>query len=249
MHGLSLLGLTNHALTELLILQATVTDVDLAVDITPNRSQLRTAQREAKRFRKSPHQRRKYLSHVRSDGSIIRGALATLEALLEHSNDLADPVWPGQERLAKLAHVSKRTVQRHLRELHEAGYLKVYCAPAQRDRVTGRYYRRKTNRYYFRFCATPGRGRRVRRNRRSHLDDTDVVMNPLGLSNHRPDGGGGGTAVAFDASRTSKSRRSPSQPAPPLPVGRWSNQKGCSDCDFTAWVLDDAGNASRCTCS
>jgi DNA-binding transcriptional ArsR family regulator len=244
-----LLGLTNHALTELLILRATVTDDDPVVGITPNRSQLRTAQREAKRFRKDPHQRRKYLSHVRGDGSIIRAALATLEALLQHSNDLADPVWPGQERLAQLAHVSVRTVQRHLRELHEAGYLKVYCSPAKRDRVTGRYYRRKTNRYYFTFCSAPGRGRRVRRNRRSHLDDTDVVMNPLGISNHRPEGGGGGTAVAFDATRWSKSRRSPSQPPPPLPIDRWSDQKGCSDCDFTEWLVGGAGDATRCSCS
>jgi DNA-binding MarR family transcriptional regulator len=230
-------------------LQATVTDDDPSVAIIPTRSQLRDAQREAKRFRKDPHQRRKYLSHVRRDPSIVRAALATLEALLEHSNDAADPVFPGQRRLAKLAHVSVRTVQRHLRELHEAGYLKVYCSPAQRDPATGRYYRRKTNRYYFTFCSSPGQGRRVRRNRRSHLDDTDDVTNPLGLSNHRPDGSGGGTADSFDASRTSKSRRSPSQPPPPLPVGRWSNQKGCSDCDFTAWVFDDAGNASRCSCS
>ena len=226
MHGFPLLGLTNHALTELLILQPTVTNDDLTVGIIPNRSQLRTAQREAKRFRKNPHQRRRYLSHVRGDGSIIRGALATLEALLEHSNDLADPVWPGQERLAKLAHVSLRTVQRHLRELHEAGYLKVYCTPPQRDRYTGRYYRRKTNRYYFTFCSSPGQGHRVRRNRRSHLDDTDDVSNPLGLSNHHPDGGGGGTAVAFHAARVSRSRRSPSQAPPPLPINHWSDEKG-----------------------
>ncbi len=233
----------------LLILQASVTDDDLSVGILPNRSQLRDAQREAKRFRKDPHQRRKYLSHVRRDASIIRAALATLEALLAHSNDLADPVWPGQRRLAEMAHVSVRTVQRHLRELHEAGYLKVYCSPARRDLLTGRYYRRKTNRYYFTFCPVPGQGHRVRRNRRSHLDDTGVVMNPLGISNHRPDGGGGGTSVAFDPNRTPRSRRSPSQPPPPLPVGHWSNQKCCSDCDFTAWVFDDAGNASRCSCS
>jgi DNA-binding transcriptional ArsR family regulator len=230
-------------------LQATVTDDDPAVGIIPNRSQLRDAQRQAKRFRKAPHQRRKYLSHVRRDPSIVRAALATLEALLEHSNDAADPVFPGQRRLAKLAHVSVRTVQRHLRELHEAGYLKVYCSPARRDPATGRYYRRKTNRYYFTFCASPGQGHRVRRNRRSHLDDTDVVMNPLSLSNHRPEGGGGGTAVGFDVNRTARSRRSPSQPPPPLAVDHWSDQKGCPRCDFTAWLIDDSGNATRCSCS
>jgi DNA-binding MarR family transcriptional regulator len=231
-------------------LQATVTDDDPTVAIVPTRSQLRDAQREAKRFRKAPHQRRKYLSHVRRDPSIVRAALATLEALLEHSNDAADPVFPGQRRLAKLAHVSVRTVQRHLRELHEAGYLKVYCSPARRDPVTGRYYRRKTNRYYFTFCASPGQGHRVRRNRRSYLDDTDVVMNPLGLSNHRPEGGGGGTAAALVASRESRSRRSPSQPPPPLPINHWSDQKGCRECDFTAFLFDyETNSATRCSCS
>jgi len=48
-----------------------------------------SAQREAKRFRKDPHQRCTHLSHVRRDASIIRAALATLEALLEHSNEVS----------------------------------------------------------------------------------------------------------------------------------------------------------------
>ncbi len=61
-----------------LILQASVTDDDLLADVIPTRSQLRNAQRKAKRFRKDPHQRRKYLSHVRRDPSIVRAALATL---------------------------------------------------------------------------------------------------------------------------------------------------------------------------
>ncbi len=96
----------------------------------PNRSQARAAKRESRRLARDPHRRRKYLTHVRSNPSVIRGAVATLEALLEHSDDLAKPIWPSQERLAKLAHVSVRTVQRHLQELRDAGYLLVYVRPS-----------------------------------------------------------------------------------------------------------------------
>lgn len=137
----------------------------------PSREQTRAAERESKRLRKDPRRRRKYLSHVRSDPSVIRGAIATLEALLQHSDDLAKPVWPSQRALARLAHVSVRTVQRHLQELRDAGYLLVYVYAADRDEASGRYRRRKTNRYYFTFTKSPGRGRRVRRNRSSDLDD------------------------------------------------------------------------------
>ena len=64
----------------------------------PNREQVRTAERETKKLRKDPHRRRRYLSHVRSDHSVIRSTVATLEALLEHSDDTAGRVWPSQER-------------------------------------------------------------------------------------------------------------------------------------------------------
>ncbi len=219
-----------------------------------NREQLRTAEREAKRLRRDPHRRRKYLSHVRSDPSVIRGAVATLEALLEHSDDLAKPIWPSQERLAKLAHVSVRTVQRHLQELRDAGYLLVYVYAPQRDEASGRYRRRKTNRYYFTFCKTPGRGRRVQRNRRSHLHDTDDVLNPLGINNHRPvEGGGGGTGLVIEGVRhllgSRRAKSPPLAPPLPLPAGSWSDQKGCTGCDFTGWVLDSSAEATRCPCS
>lgn len=218
----------------------------------PSREQARAAERESKRLRKDPHRRRKYLSHVRSDPSVIRGAIATLEALLQHSDDLAKPVWPSQKALARLAHVSVRTVQRHLQELREAGYLLVYVYAADRD-GSGRYRRRKTKRYYFTFAKSPGRGRRVRRNRSSYLDDTDDVTNLLGNSNHRPSGaGGGGIGLVIEGLRTALgSRRAksppPAPPSPP-PPGSWSDQTGCIAC-ASGWVLDKSGAASRCTCS
>ena len=216
----------------------------------PNRSQLREAERETKRLRRDPHRRRRYLSHVRADHSIIRSALATLEALLEHSDDSAGPAFPSQARLARLAGVDVRTVRRHLQELRDAGVLLVYVYAADRDAASGRYRRRKTNRYYFRFSKTPGGGHRVRRTRRSHLEDRDVLTNPFSRSNHRPSGGGGGSPglVIEGARRLLEAHRPRAVSADPA-RHRWSNEKGCAECDFSGFVLDEAFTATRCACS
>jgi hypothetical protein len=222
-----------------------VPDVKALGAFVPNREQLRAAERETKRICKDPHKRRRFLSHVRSDASVIRSALATLEALLEHSDDSGSPVWPSQARLARLAHVDVRTVQRHLKELREAGYLLVFVYGANRDETTGRYRRRKTNRYYFTFCKTPGNGHRVRRNRTSHLHDTDDVSNPLGMSNPRPEGRGGESlGLVIEGIND----RVPPAPTPPPPGGTWSDQKGCELCDFTQFIFDESGCATHCTC-
>jgi len=212
----------------------------------PNRTDRRDGQREAKRLRKDPHRRRRFLNHVRADGSVTRSAIATLDALLEFSGDSAGPVFPGQARLAHDTEQSTRTVQRHVRELREAGYLLVYVYEPQRDAETGRWRRRKTNRYYFTFCKTPGNGRRVKRNGRSHLHDTDDALNPLGISNHHPVGVGGVTQDLFLKSSDHTVPPSPRLPASQTP---WSDNKGCQLCDFTRFVFDDAGNATRCSCS
>ena len=74
----------------------------------PNRTDRRAGQREAKRLRKDPHRRRRFLNHVRADGSVTRSAIATLDALLEFSNDSAGPVFPGERRLASDTEQSTR---------------------------------------------------------------------------------------------------------------------------------------------
>jgi DNA-binding transcriptional ArsR family regulator len=212
----------------------------------PNRADRRAGHREVRRLRKDPHRRRRFLNHVRSDTSVIRAAIATLDALLEFSNDSAGPVFPSQARLAHDTGQSPRTVQRHLRELRDAGYLAVYVYEPERDATTGRWRRRKTNRYYFTFCKTPGNGRRVRRKGRSHLHDTDGVSNPLGISNHRPKAGDGGTQ---DLSLDDRKHGAPTAPHSQPQSTTWSDDKGCQSCDFTGFVLDDTGLATRCTCS
>jgi DNA-binding transcriptional ArsR family regulator len=217
---------------------------------TLNRRQSRAANRQTKRLRKDPHRRRRFLTHVRSDHSVIRSAIATLEALLEHSSDTADPVWPSQARLATLTGVDVRTVQRHLKELRDAGYLLVFFYSVERDLTTGRYRRRKTNRYYFIFCNSPGNGHRVRRNRRSHLDDTDDVSNPLGIGNHRPTGGGGGSSDVIVERNSHIVTQGPfTSPVSRAQSSGWSDEKGCLSCDQTGWILAESGFATRCSCS
>ena len=236
---------------ETVLSAVTVDQEPLAIGaFMPNREQLRQGERETKRLRKDPHRRRRFLNRVRSDGSVIRSAIATLDALLEHSNDAAaGGVFPSQARLARLAEHSVRTVQRHLKELRDAGYLLVYVYAANRNPETGRYARRKTNRYYFVMCKTPGNGHRVRRNRTSHLHDTDGVTNLLGIRNHRPDEGGGGSlGLIIENAKHLLRNSAPSAPISPASRYQWSDQKGCEECDYTRFVFDDAGNASPCGC-
>ncbi|WP_158657454.1 helix-turn-helix domain-containing protein [Blastococcus saxobsidens] len=229
----------------------------------PSRPVRRDAERQTRQLRKNPHRRRQVLSHVRSDHSIIRSTLATFAVLLEHSGDDAGKVWPSQVRVARMLGVSVRTVQRHIRELRDAGYLLVYPSPPVRDEATGQYRRKRTNRYYFVFTKTPGRGRRRARSRRSHLHDTDGVSTTYVVSNPRPVDGGGGVGSPSSSGKQGlrpSSRRSwvprrrqgsspPSAPVLPGALPGWSNDKGCATCDFTEWIFDEAGRTTPCTCS
>ena len=211
----------------------------------PNRPQRRSARRDTRKLRKDPHRRRKYLSHVRSDHTVIRSTIATLEALLEHSSDTADPVFPSQRRLATLVGCDVRTIQRHIQELRQAGYLLVYVYAPERD-ASGRWHRRKTNRYYFTFTKTPGNGHRVRRNRRSHLNDKDVVMNSPSSNNHPPvEGGGGGLGLLMEMR---KKKVTPSASRSSLDIGVSSDSRGCEVCDHSGWIFDDANVVRRCSC-
>ncbi len=240
-------------------------DTDVLSDVDkPSRPVRRDAERQTRQLRKNPHRRRQVLSHVRSDHSIIRSTVATFAVLLEHSGDDAGKVWPSQIRVARMLGVSVRTVQRHIRELRDAGYLLVYPSPPVRDEATGQYRRKRTNRYYFVFTKTPGRGRRKVRSRRSHLHDTDGVSTTYVVSNPRPLDGGGGVSSPASSERgrprTStrrgwvprSSRQGGSPPSAPVLHGAlpgWSNDKGCATCDFTEWIFDETGRTTPCPCS
>lgn len=231
-----------------------LTEPDVLSDVDPpSRAVRRDAERQTKQLRKNPHRRRQFLSRVRADHSVIRSTLATLEALLEHSDDTAGPAHPSQARLARLAGVDVRTVRRHLAELRDAGYLLVYVSPADRDAATGRYRRRRTNRYYFTLCNTPGGGKRRRRNRSSDLQGTEDLTNPCRDRNPRPVNGGGGgfsqPVLTYVKQKRDARRTSPPSAPSTNSHGTWSNNnKGCPECDFTRWTFDETGLATPCAC-
>jgi hypothetical protein len=79
---------------------------------------------------------------------VPRHALATALALAERSSD--DTRWvpsPGQLELAGVLEVDERTVRRHLAMLECLGLLLVLRDAPMRDPATGRWCRRRTNRY------------------------------------------------------------------------------------------------------
>lgn len=219
----------------------------------PNRTQRRSESRESARILGDPHRRRKLIERIRSDATITRPAIATLTTLLDYSDDYAKPVWPGQKVLAKLCTVSPRTVQRHIAELRDAGYLVVYGQKPKKDH-TGKFASRKTNRYYFRLVKVTGLGRRVMRMSRSHLPA--IGGHDIPLSNGTPDAraiGGGSSGCSYAEKRTrAQDGRFKKQAASfvlNLPRGTWSDSKGCDHCDFTTWVENKAGEMIRCSCA
>ncbi len=204
--------------------------------VIPNRAEERHLERKARRMKRNPHRREQYRRAVRRDHSIRRAALVTLDEMLEHSDKTLDGAsWPSQKRLAALTGFDRRTVQRHIDELREAGYLDVHRSRPKRDPATGRYVSRKNNRYYFRWPDEPGGGQRISRKARPHLGDADAAITLLGIETPRPSGGGGVSLVGPCAPRKKE---------PP----RWSDEKGCTTCGRTGWIEMDAGTVVRCGC-
>lgn len=79
---------------------------------------------------------------------VPRHVLATALALADRSSD--DTSWvpaPGQLELAGILEVDQRTVRRHLLVLEQLGFLLVLRDAPMRDPGTGRWCRRRTNRY------------------------------------------------------------------------------------------------------
>ncbi len=149
-----------------------------ARNVTQAQSRL---ERKARRLKRNPYRRDQYRRFVRRDHSIRRAALATLDEMLEHSDKTLDgAVWPSQERLATATGYHRRTVQRHIDELEKAGYIVVIRSHPRRDPATGLYVSRKTNRYYFRYAAEPGGGKRISRKGLPHLCGTESAGTPLG---------------------------------------------------------------------
>ena len=201
----------------------------------------RAERREGERFSRwlaSPTRRRRFLKRVRSNPTITRAALVTLEELLEYSDDTAKKVWPSQLRVAKLTHVHVRTVQRHVKELKDAGYLLIFGSRAVRDPATGRWHRKKTNRYYFCTPKSQAVGNRKMRNACSDLHDTGAPLNDTYQETRRPFGPGGGLPLVEKYELTKARSRAVFV----------SDHHGCERCNKTRWIERQDGSVERCQC-
>lgn len=135
----------------------------------------------------------KWLREVRH--RVPRHVLAAAVALAERSND--ETSWvpsPGQVELASVLGADERTVRRHLVVLEAAGLLMVLRDRPQRDPSSGRWHRRRTNRYVLTMPAgrvpvdLPGR---------SPTGHARPVP-PLGETPPARSTGGGGSVVAVE---------------------------------------------------
>lgn len=94
--------------------------------------------------------RRDVLQRAAHDPTLISTDVRVLDALASYSDDSAKPCWPSQELVARQLGLATRTVSRSVGRLEAAGYLAVLRARPERDRPTGRFRRRHTNRYCLR---------------------------------------------------------------------------------------------------
>jgi hypothetical protein len=94
--------------------------------------------------------RREVLQRAAHDPTLISTDVRVLGALASYSDDSAKPCWPSQEVVAKQVGLCTRTVSRSVARLEVAGYLAVLRAKPERDRSSGRFRRRHTNRYCLR---------------------------------------------------------------------------------------------------
>jgi hypothetical protein len=69
--------------------------------------------------------------------------------LARRSDDQAAHVWGRQEKMADELGRSRHSVIRYSAEAEQLGYLRVFRSKPERDRETGRYFRRRSNAYYF----------------------------------------------------------------------------------------------------
>lgn len=110
--------------------------------------------------------RRTILDAAAADCRPTAGAKAYLLLLMRRSDDAGKPVWGNQEKMARQLGCSARTVRRYRGELETLGYIVVYRYRPQRG-PDGRWYRRRSNSYYFRLPARPGLAEAPRRRHRA----------------------------------------------------------------------------------
>ena len=161
-----------------------------------SRSWRRQAVKDDAKIRRHPRYRSKFLEHINSNPTLRSVTKEVATALMSHSDDSGKPVYPSQAAVAKRLHRNIRTVRRSVAELEAAGCLHVQRSQPERDRRTGRWYRKFNNYYCFRMPREAGEGRRVVRKPMSHLEGTETPSTYLGRTTP-PQASGDGSLKIF----------------------------------------------------
>jgi hypothetical protein len=93
-------------------------------------------------------------------------AVKTAQLLVRRYFKHGGKVYGAQVRMAELLRVHPNTIVNHVRRLEAAGLVTVTRSAPERDRATGEWSRRESNRYWLRFpCTAQAANRRVARRR------------------------------------------------------------------------------------
>ena len=171
------------------------------------------------RIRRHPHYRTKFLEHINNNPTLRSVTKEVAAALISHSDDSGKPAYPSQAAIAHRLHRNIRTVRRSVAELEAAGCLHVRRSQPERDRRTGRWYRKFNNYYCFRMPREAGEGRRVVRKPTSHLEGTGTPSTFLGRTTP-PQGSGDGSLKMF----TNPAASAPSPPTVALDLHPIDNE-------------------------
>ena len=157
--------------------------------------------------------RREVLQRAAHDPTLISTDVRVLDALASYSDDSAKPCWPSQEVVAKQVGLCTRTVSRSVARLEAAGYLAVLRAKPERDRSSGRFRRRHTNRY----CLRRPAGRPAEYRPGQHRVYRVASLRALQQEAETPTGGQSAVSDLQDTGVTSTPDRGEPNPAPAPP--------------------------------
>lgn len=97
--------------------------------------------------------RRQWLDRLAGEHRLTSGAKSFLLLLARRSDDAGKPVWGNQMKMAAELLCSDRSVRRYLVEAVDLGYVVCYRTTPEQG-TDGRWFRRRSNSYYF---LLPGR--------------------------------------------------------------------------------------------
>jgi hypothetical protein len=150
--------------------------------------------------------------------------------LWEFHDETMSASWPSQATIAARLDMSERHVRRLIHELEQAGWLRVERSAPTRDPVTGRWCRRRTNRYRWAWERVAARSVRAAREN-SQLAPRGHRMSSRSCKylSGRPEWGGGRNEIERESfARLERLNRD------------------CPQCAGTTWIYEtDTSNTVR----